>query len=218
MMRIYLLITALFSLNGCLVAGITAGAAGAGYVVQNEYQKSSEKRATAQDKEDIFAEAKARQELIEQRAKVEEINDKIRNIINHSYITGGLTRVINIDTKTENGVVTLTGVVPSQALADRAVILARRTPGVKTVVSKMMIIEAQIDVPPGSRPKPHGLRPVPSITNLPKKQFPPGFAPSQPGGAGAAASAAPERTKEAEEPGFFGRMWQRMNDVVTMPE
>jgi hyperosmotically inducible protein len=46
---------------------------------------------------------------------------------------------MRIDASTLNGVVTLSGAVPSQAAADRAVAAAKRVPGVRDVKSELKI-------------------------------------------------------------------------------
>lgn len=60
--------------------------------------------------------------------------------INGKYARDDLIRVFDINVDTYRGIVTLYGRVSSQQTADRAVSLARQTPGVQKVISKLTII------------------------------------------------------------------------------
>lgn len=55
------------------------------------------------------------------------------------FIADTAVQALKIDVDTKNGVVTLSGTVPSRAEANRAVMLARNTDGVKSVVNKLHV-------------------------------------------------------------------------------
>ena len=63
----------------------------------------------------------------------------ITSTVNSHYIKDGMVKARTINVDTYNGVVTLYGTVPSQAVADRAVEIARGVKGVRQVVSKLSI-------------------------------------------------------------------------------
>ena len=104
-----LLLAAPLALQGCLVA--VAGAAGAGYVVG----KDKRSVGTMADDSDITARIKTR------------------------YLTDGKVNVLDVAVSTYEGVVTLTGTVPSASMRNSAVELARNTKGVKSVVDKITV-------------------------------------------------------------------------------
>lgn len=59
--------------------------------------------------------------------------------IKGKYIADPNIKALNIHVKTTNGYVTLTGIVPSKAMRDLALSLARNTDGVTNVNSKLMV-------------------------------------------------------------------------------
>ena len=74
---------------------------------------------------------------------------------------------MKIDVDTANGVVTLSGIVASQADAEHAMALARRAPGVKDVKSALQVRALNLPTPTGRRPDPPdptGRRPDPATT------------------------------------------------------
>ena len=97
-------------LSGCAAAVVGGAAAGGYYVGKDE-------RSAGQIAEDA----------------------SITSTVNTRYVGDDLVqaRLINVDTY--NGVVTLYGTVPNQAVVDRAVELARGVKGVQQVVSKLTI-------------------------------------------------------------------------------
>jgi hyperosmotically inducible protein len=66
--------------------------------------------------------------------------------IHSSYIPETVLEGSNIDVDTTNGVVTLTGPVPSEAARVRAIALAKATDGVKSVTDKLRV------APPATKP------------------------------------------------------------------
>jgi hyperosmotically inducible protein len=68
------------------------------------------------------------------------INDTaISNHIKNDLLNDPLLALSNINVKTTAGAVTLSGIVNSQQAMDRAVEIARRQPGVKSVENKLLI-------------------------------------------------------------------------------
>lgn len=63
----------------------------------------------------------------------------ITSTINTEYVKDDLVKARSINVDTYNGVVTLYGNVPNQAVADRAVSIARGVKNVRQVVSKLSI-------------------------------------------------------------------------------
>lgn len=64
----------------------------------------------------------------------------ITSTINARYVKDSQVSALDINVDTRRRVVTLYGSVDSQAIADRAVEIARNTKGVKQVVSKLTIV------------------------------------------------------------------------------
>jgi osmotically-inducible protein OsmY len=82
------------------------------------------------------------------KATTGEAADRAGNAIGDAAITSGVKTKfladssvsgLKIDVDTANGVVTLTGTVPSRAEADRAVSMARETSGVTRVVDNLRV-------------------------------------------------------------------------------
>lgn len=71
-----------------------------------------------------------------------EITDdaSITSSINASYVKDSQVSALDINVDTRRGVVTLYGSVDSQAVASRAVEIARSTKGVKQVISKLTVV------------------------------------------------------------------------------
>jgi hyperosmotically inducible protein len=68
------------------------------------------------------------------------INDAaISNHIKNDLLNDPLLALSNINVKTAAGAVTLSGIVNSQQAMDRAMEIARRQPGVKSVENKLLI-------------------------------------------------------------------------------
>lgn len=98
------------TLGGCAAVVVGGAAAGGYYVGQDE-------RTAAQIATDA----------------------SITSTINTRYVQDGMVKARTINVDTYNGVVTLYGTVPSQAVADRAVNIARGVKNVRQVVSKLSI-------------------------------------------------------------------------------
>ncbi len=101
-------------LSGCAPALVVGGAA-AGYYVANE------ERGVGQILDDT----------------------SITAAINARYLKESDVSAININVNTHNGVVTLYGSVPSRAVEDKAIQLAK-VKGVKRIISKITIVGDQI--------------------------------------------------------------------------
>lgn len=71
--------------------------------------------------------------------------------IHSAYIPETVLEGSNIDADTTNGVVTLTGTVPSEAARLRAIALAKATDGVKSVTDKLRVAPPP-DAKPGATP------------------------------------------------------------------
>lgn len=97
-------------LGGCAAAVVGGAAAGGYYVGQDD-------RSAGQIAEDA----------------------SITSTINTRYVQDDLVKARTINVDTYNGVVTLYGSVANQAVADRAVSIARGVKGVRQVVSKLTI-------------------------------------------------------------------------------
>ena len=65
---------------------------------------------------------------------------RITTAVNARFVRDEEVKARNIDVDTYRGVVTLHGSVPSHAVADRAVYLARTTKGVVKVVNKLTVV------------------------------------------------------------------------------
>jgi hyperosmotically inducible protein len=63
----------------------------------------------------------------------------VTTAVKSKFLADTSTPGLKIDVDTKNGVVTLTGTVPTRAEADRAVSLARDTNGVKSVVNNLKV-------------------------------------------------------------------------------
>lgn len=98
------------TLGGCAAAVVGGAAAGGYYVGQDE-------RTAGQIATDA----------------------SITSTINTRYIQDDLVKARTINVDTYNGVVTLYGTVANQAVADRAVAIARSVKNVRQVVSKLSI-------------------------------------------------------------------------------
>lgn len=71
-------------------------------------------------------------------------DEQVTAIINNRFISGELTKVLAIQTQVKNGVVTLSGTVPNQVVADRAVSVARNISGVTEVVSNIKVLDVEL--------------------------------------------------------------------------
>ncbi len=138
------------SLSGCFGALIGAAAGGTGaYFAKKEVDRSSTKESVAIAK-------KVRRE--EREKYQQEINSNITNdmrvesAITKKMLSGGLTKVLSLHSVVKNGVVNLYGNVPSQGVADRAIDIARRQPGVKKVINNLVIVEVKISSPKSLKP------------------------------------------------------------------
>jgi hypothetical protein len=141
-----LLLAFIFLLNGCIEAALVGAAGGAGYITNQEIDKNVEKRRYAVEREERYKyEDKLKQERTLMQAKLPTKDEYLTNQILRSYLAGELTHVFAVTPQVQNGVVTLFGVVPSPTIADRAVASASRIPGVKQVVSRLMINERKIE-------------------------------------------------------------------------
>lgn len=173
-----LTLSLLLSLSGCFGAllGATAGGVGS-YYAKKEIDTSSKRESVAVAK-------KVRREEREKYQK--EINENISNdlrltsAITGKMLSGGLTKVISVHTVVKNGVVELFGNVPSQGVADRAIDIARRQPGVKRVVNNLVIVEVKITSPATLKPSKTIKNVVPQGTALPQTGRP--IAPTLPAG------------------------------------
>lgn len=72
-----------------------------------------------------------------------EITDdaSITSSINAKYVKDKQVSALDINVDTRRGVVTLYGSVDSQAVASRAIEIARATRGVKQVISKLTVVQ-----------------------------------------------------------------------------
>lgn len=100
-----LLLTACFSLTGCVAAAVGTGAAVGGYAV-------------AKDKGPVG-----------QYTSDSVITSKIKT----KFIANSELKSLNISVATNNGHVTLTGTVPTFAMRQTAISIASKTEGVKSV-------------------------------------------------------------------------------------
>jgi osmotically-inducible protein OsmY len=80
------------------------------------------------------------------KATAGQIANKVGEVLTDTAVTSGVktkfladSPVVKIHVDTKDGIVTLTGTVPTRAEADRAVALARESRGVKSVVDKLQI-------------------------------------------------------------------------------
>ena len=95
------------TLHGCAALVVGGAAAGGGYYAVKDKRNSTEKTGDA----------------------------AITSAVNRKYVNDDLVSAFDINITTYRGVVTLNGVVKTQAAASRAVELARSTGNVKRVVS-----------------------------------------------------------------------------------
>jgi osmotically-inducible protein OsmY len=129
-----------------IVVGPVPAATAGGYE-----QKAEDKAHEAKVKtEDAARDAKAKTEEYAHDAKVktEKAADKTGEVITDAAITSEVKTKflaepgvsgLNINVDTNNGVVTLKGMVKSKAEADKAVMIARNSKGVKRVVNMLRI-------------------------------------------------------------------------------
>lgn len=100
--------------------------------------------------------------------------------VNSKFIGDSMISTFDIDVDTHNGVVTLTGNVANQQVAERAVMLARSVYGVRDVINNLRVggVAPANRRPVGSSPPPVYQAPPPSPP--PGYYPPPGGPPSQP--------------------------------------
>lgn len=135
-----LLLSTATALSACDPITLGLGLGG-GYVASREVNKSQEKKERAVDRR-IEREQQYYQE--QDRSQAQASDQQIATQMTFGMLGGGLTNVLSITADVRGGVVTLYGTVPSPTVADRAVDIARRTPGVREVVSRLNIMEMQI--------------------------------------------------------------------------
>lgn len=97
------------TLHGCATLVVGGAAAGGGYYAVTDKRSTTEKTGDA----------------------------AITSAINRKYVNDDLVSAFDINVTTYRGVVTLDGMVKTQAAASRAVALARSTGNVKRVVSHL---------------------------------------------------------------------------------
>ncbi len=150
-----LLVVVLVGITGCTAVGAVLGG-GAGLLAKEEVDKSRERQRRAMERR-IEREREQFQQI--QRDRAREVDQKVQYQINRELLSGELTQVVAVQIDVRDGIVSLYGTVPSQAVADRAFNLARATTGVKQVISNLVIVE--MEVSPTGRSYKH----VPSIVS-----------------------------------------------------
>lgn len=136
------------SLSGCLggAAGLVAG--GGAWWANKEYDETVVKRELADEKNRYFAREHSKWQM--DRVQLQRMRDEIGtdgvtiSDINRRLLGGDLTRVIAIRSKIKDGVVTLSGNVPSEAVKRRALAIARAHPNVREVISNLRVVEVRI--------------------------------------------------------------------------
>lgn len=129
------------ALGGCIPMMLAGATAGTTYVVADQYSEARQKQDRAIEREAV---RRARTQWEQQQQRALNQDEVIRDQIANSYLSGQLTRVITVHTTVENGVVTLIGNVPDRAVAERAIQLARSTPGVREVRSQLVVVPVRL--------------------------------------------------------------------------
>ncbi len=135
--HILLIIILSMPLSGCWLGAALGGAGGyfAGKKMKDEKaEKSLEKRIRYEE----------RSELEKQKQVAMNQDEKLQAKIAVRLLGGGLTKIMTVQALVNEGVVTLYGNVPSPKIAHRAIEVARRMPGVKSVISNLTVIEYTI--------------------------------------------------------------------------
>jgi hypothetical protein len=127
-------------LKGCLLAGAALGA-GSGYYASKEIDKSNGKRDRAIEKR---ARREERAQQQQQQQSMSTKDTQLAGQLATRLLGGGLTNILSVQSMVQNGVVTLFGNVPSPKIAQRAIETARRLPGVKSVISNLVVVEYTI--------------------------------------------------------------------------
>ncbi len=145
MTRQLIIICLILSLSGCgfsLFPILASG--GGGYLASREVKKAKIKSEAAEQKRRDRELLQARTSWEKERAQAQTTDERLTATLNQQYLGGGLTRILSVNTQIQNGVVTLYGNVPNEVVADRAVEIARRTNGVRDVISKLTIVEMEV--------------------------------------------------------------------------
>jgi len=145
--------------SGC--TGVAGAAFGGGmFLADKEMDKSKTKRELADEKSRYLAREHAKWQM--DRVQLERMKQElgfdgvILSDLNSRLISGELTRIVAINARSINGVVTLSGNVPSEAMKEKAIRIARSVRGVKQVVSDLQVKEVRIKsryFPPKKKPK-----------------------------------------------------------------
>lgn len=93
-----------------------------------------------------------------QNARNAPTDGKVSAAVDRKFLSGGLTGRLSLDVRVERGIVTVFGTVPSREVANRAIDIARRVPGVKQVISELVIYESTLTTT-GRPAYPHVLSP-----------------------------------------------------------
>lgn len=133
---IALMLAACLPLGGCVPLLLGGAAGGAGYYAGKKGDDPREAaRMAKEDREAKRMEAK-------RTAEQQRVDQQLSQQLNQRYLGGELTRVLAVNSTVQEGIVTLTGTVPSPKVAERAIAIAQATPGVRQVVSRLTILPA----------------------------------------------------------------------------
>jgi osmotically-inducible protein OsmY len=98
-----------------------------------------EARETTQEARELGRDAQTRAGETANRTGAVMTDAAVTSAVKGKFLADTAVSGLKIDVDTKDGVVTLKGMVPNKAEADRAVSLARETNGVKTVVNNLRI-------------------------------------------------------------------------------
>ncbi len=161
MKNIAVTITLIFSLSGCfnVLGGLVGGATS--YYVSKSLRKHNEKVEGKQSQRDQEVEAARRRWLLQQQQEAERknlaskkpkvnVDHMIDAAINRRMLGGEMTQVMVVKNEVHNGIVYMEGNVPSPAVAERAVRIARSMPGVRDAISRLEVLEVEISPTAGT--------------------------------------------------------------------